>query len=123
MTDYPAGTVLLETRMRYGEISYQETDVVKRVDGWQPSDKNKADLKELHGLTPEAKVTFFSEGNGAISCNVDEKKVAEEIPWWRKCMICVAACAAACWAGFTRCMRGTWAWICDFVRRRCGCTC
>ena len=104
--------------MYYGEISYEERDIVKRVDEWQPSDKNKTDLMEQHGSIPEAKVTFVSEGNGAISWDV-----AEGIPWWRRCAIFVVACAAACWAGFTRCMRVTWEWICGFVRRRCGCGC
>lgn len=56
ITDYPAGTVLLETRMHYGEISYQVPDVVKRVDEWQPPDENKAHLKEKYGSTPTAKI-------------------------------------------------------------------
>ena len=103
--------------MRYGEISYQVPDVVKRVDEWQAPDAEKAHLKEEYGSTPMAKVTFTFKGNGEIEC------VAKEIPWWRRCVICVVSCAVACWAGFTRCMRGTWVWICDFVRRRCGCRC
>jgi len=48
ITDYPAGTVLLETSMRYGEISYQAPDVVKRVDEWQPPDNYKADLQNQY---------------------------------------------------------------------------
>ena len=145
--------MLLEARMRYGEISYEVHDVAKRVDEWQPPDRFKTDLMEQHGLIPEAKVTFVSEGNGAIIWDVAEEipwwrrcgicecaaacwewftrcmratfclNVAEEIPWWRRCAIWVVACAAACWAGFTRCMRVTWEWICGFVRRRCGCGC
>ena len=88
--------------MYYGEISYEEKDIVKRVDEWQPPDKNKTDLMEQHGLLPEVKVTFVNEGNGSISW-----VVAKEIPWWRRCGIRVVACAAACWGGFTRCMRAT----------------
>ena len=117
ITDYPAGTVLLETRMHYGEISYQVPDVVKRVDEWQPPDENKAHLKEKYGSTPTAKVTFVFKGIGEIECAV------AELPWWRKCVICVVACAAACWARFTHCIRATWMWIYDFVSRRCVCGC
>lgn len=111
--------------MRYGEISYEATDVVKRENEWQPPDKYKADLKEQHGLTPEAKVEFVSDGNGAISYSC---VVTEEKPWWRNYCNCVAICVAcaacvycirSCCQGFSRCMRATWAWICNCVRCRC----
>jgi len=90
ITDYPAGTVLLETSMRYGEISYQAPDVVKRVDEWQPPDNYKADLKEQHGLTPEAKVKFVSKGSGTISysCVITKEKPSR----WRRCFSCGVIC-------------------------------
>ena len=85
--------MLLETSMRYGEISFQVADVVKRVEEWQPPDKYKADLKEQHGLTPEAKVEFVSEGNGAISysCVIP----AEKPSWWRRWLSSVVICGDA----------------------------
>ncbi|KAL9963903.1 hypothetical protein ACROYT_G027458 [Oculina patagonica] len=46
--DYPAGTVLLETRMRYGKISYQAKDIVKREDRWQPPDQVETELLERY---------------------------------------------------------------------------
>ena len=114
IVDHPAGTVLLETSMRDGEISYQPTDIVQREGEWQPPDRYKADLKKHHGSTPEAKVKFVSEGNGAISysCVV----VTVEKP----CRQC-SACMTRCWAGFTSCMSATWARICDCAGRRCKC--
>lgn len=94
--------------MRYGEISYQETDVVKREDEWKPPDEYEADLMERYRSSPEAKVKFLSEGNGAIRSVV----IVDETPCWRKCCMFFVNC----FLGFIRCMRVTWAWICNHLR-------
>jgi len=62
--------MLLETRMRYGEISYKTKDVLRRKDNWQPSEKNISDLRKLHRSTYDAKVQFVSQGNGEITMHV-----------------------------------------------------
>lgn len=117
--DYPAGTVLLETRMRYGEISYQETDVVTREDEWKPPDECEADLMARYRSSAEAKVKFLSKGNGDIHFVVN----VDETPCWRKCCMffvnCFLGffrCTRNCFLGFIRCMRVTWAWICNHLR-------
>lgn len=51
IADYPPDTILLKTRMRYGEISYQEKQVKERVNNWLPSEKEKSDLKVYHPTT------------------------------------------------------------------------
>ena len=68
--DYPAGTVLLQTRMRYGEIFFQAEDVLTRKDRWQPSERQETYLREDHRLTPEATVRFISTGYGGVSFEV-----------------------------------------------------
>jgi len=62
--------MLLDTRMRYGEISYEPKDVLRREDHWQPSEKHKSDLRKRHGSTNDAKVQFVSQGNGEITMHV-----------------------------------------------------
>ena len=70
--------MLLETRMRYGEISYQDNDVLRREDSWLPSERNKSDLRRDHSLTYDAKVQFVSQGNGEVTIHV-----VDVTPCWR----------------------------------------
>ena len=56
--------------MRYGEISYEAKDVLKRKDNWQPSERLKSDLRKNHGSTYDAKVQFVSQGNGEVTAHV-----------------------------------------------------
>lgn len=62
--------MLLETRMRRGEISYQKKDVLRRKDHWKPSEKDKSDLMKSHKSTYDAKVQFVSQGNGEVTIHV-----------------------------------------------------
>lgn len=135
--DYPAGTVLLETLMRNGEISYQEADIVQREDQWLPGGEREADLMERYNSTPEATVKFVSGGSGVIRLVV----TAKETPWWHKflncflgclscmrsrfmwCLDCMRSCFVgclgfmrSCFMGCIRCMRRTWAWLRDSCR-------
>ena len=64
--DYPKGTVLLETRLRYGELSYKEADLVRRESGWSPPEEILQSLRQKHGSKPEAKVKLIVEGNGIL---------------------------------------------------------
>ena len=113
--NYPAGTVLLETLMRYGEISYQPTDIVQREGEWKPLGEYEADLMERYRSSPEATVKFLSEGNGAIRSVVTVKKT----PWWRKflnCFLGFLGCMRRCFMRIIRCMRFSWAWLRDRLR-------
>ncbi|XP_068686767.1 uncharacterized protein [Montipora foliosa] len=70
LADYPAGKVLLETRLHYGTISYQAEDIIQWTDRWLPPDRHVAHLKQEFGSTPEAKVQFTAIGNGGVSYDV-----------------------------------------------------
>jgi len=56
-------TVLLETKVRYGEISYNDEDVLERKDGWRPSERQASIVME--DLKPYAvrTVKFFHTGD------------------------------------------------------------
>ena len=69
---YPADTVLLETRMRYGAISYHSEDVLKWKERWQPSERLENDLRMHHQKKPEVKVRFHSDKYGRVQCTVIE---------------------------------------------------
>ena len=58
-----AETILLETKVRYGEISYDDEDVLQRKDGWRPSERQASIVRE--DLKPYAArtVTFFRTGD------------------------------------------------------------
>lgn len=75
--DYPADTVLLDTRLQNGEISYQEEHIVKWIDGWKPSDRHVALLKNQHASTPEAEVVFIAGGNGVVTYSVTPKNAGD----------------------------------------------
>ena len=70
VSDYPANTMLLDTRMRHGEISYDPKDVSTREDHWLPSENYISDLRKRHRSTYDAKVQFVSQGNGDVTVHV-----------------------------------------------------
>lgn len=94
--NYPAGTVLLETRLQNGEISYQEKDIVRWIDGWRPSDGQVTHLMEEFGLTPEATVVFIASGNGGVNYSVTRRSTEDRngcsllFRCLARCLLCVA---------------------------------
>ena len=73
---YPADTVLLDTRMRYGEISYRREDVMKRWnDRWKPPEELENCLRENHQSKPEVKVCFYTDRYGVVQSTVTERKL------------------------------------------------
>nr|XP_058946161.1 uncharacterized protein LOC131774155 [Pocillopora verrucosa] len=58
--------LLLETRMRYGKISFESKDVVTRVENWQPSEEDAKDLEQKWKSTPVAKLKVFGNKSGEI---------------------------------------------------------
>ena len=113
--DYPADTVLLETRLQNGKISYEEEDIVQRIDRWQPSDRQVAHLREDYGSTPEATVVFTARGNGAVNYYVTLKSTGD-----RNGCSSLFRCLARClrWLGNTT----TACLLCvaHHLRRLCG---
>ena len=69
---YPVNAVLLETRIRYGEISYHNEDVLKWKERWQPPERLENDLRKRHQKKPEVKVWFYLDEYGEAQCTVIE---------------------------------------------------
>lgn len=109
--DYPEGTVLLDTHMRYGQISYDEEDVHSWDQRWKPSEKTVRDLGRDWNSKPVAKVLFITNGVGGVYCKVVEVKPLKEgicawlcalfilCIWWcfDKIKACVIACLYCIW--------------------------
>ena len=94
---YLPGTVLLETYLRYGSISFNTEDIFQEEGGWRPTAKQVSDLMSGFKSTPLAKVTFVSTGNGGVSYSV--VKVTTD-DWWERWLswlkrnykVCTVAC-------------------------------
>ena len=71
---YPEGTLLLETRMRHGKISYKEKDILARYRKWKPPKRLVKDLKSEWKKICDAKVMFIAEDADRVSCRVVEVK-------------------------------------------------
>ncbi|XP_073256055.1 uncharacterized protein [Porites lutea] len=80
---YLAGTVLLETYVRYGSISFNREDIFQEEGGWRPTAKQVSDLMSGFKSIPLAKVTFVSTGNAGVSYSV--VKVTTD-DWWQRCL-------------------------------------
>ena len=75
--NFPEGTVLLETRLRYGELSYTERDLVTKESTWRPPEEISKSLQRKYATTREAEVKIEVKENNKIVQNV-----AIIYPWW-----------------------------------------
>ena len=76
--------MLLETKVRYGEISYNDEDVLERKDGWGPSERQASIVME--DLKPYAvrTVKFFrTGGDPAVKFSYDQRTLPT--PFWEAC--------------------------------------
>ncbi|KAL9963904.1 hypothetical protein ACROYT_G027459 [Oculina patagonica] len=74
-------SVMLETQLRYGKISF-ESDDVKKWDGtWQPPEILKESLEERWKSTRLANLTIFIDENGAVCTKVEPQNI------WNYCSI------------------------------------
>ena len=64
--DYPEGTVLLETKLRYGKLSYKKDDLVTRYKTWNPPKEIVESLKQKHASTVEAQVKIEFRKNRIV---------------------------------------------------------
>ncbi|XP_022804644.1 uncharacterized protein LOC111341874 isoform X2 [Stylophora pistillata] len=58
--------LLLETRIRYGKISYESKDVVTWVESWQPSERDAEDLEQKCKSTPVATLKMYGDKSGEL---------------------------------------------------------
>ena len=64
--DYPEGTVLLETKLRYGKLSYKKDDLVTRYKTWNPRKEIVESLKQNHASIAEAQVKIEFRKNRIV---------------------------------------------------------
>lgn len=90
--DHPEGTVLLDTRVRYGEISDKKEDVKVWDRSWQPSERAVQDLKREWKTVPLANVQFIVNANGGVICNVFKVPNKSMLAHSPGITICTGAC-------------------------------
>ena len=71
---YPKGTLLLETCMRHGKISYKEKDVLAWYRKWKPPERHVKNLKSEWKKICDAKVKFIAEDADRVSYRVVKVK-------------------------------------------------
>jgi len=76
--NFPEGTLLLDTRLRFGELSYADDDLVVRENTWYPPEEILQSLRRQFGSTPEVQVKLVVRQNTVVQ-NVYILKH----PWWR----------------------------------------
>jgi len=100
-------TVFLETKVRYGEISYKDEDVLQRKDGWRPSESQASIVME--DLEPYAvrTVKFFGTGDDpAVKFSYDKLRPSD--PQEDACgMVCRIVCRAV-FRGISSLRRCSW---------------
>jgi len=84
---YPDGTVLLDTLVLYGKISYEVENVKIWERGWMPSERAVLDLEREWKSVPVANVQFVVNTVGGVNCNVLEVQSPDKgLFSWVKCM-------------------------------------
>ena len=134
--------MLLETKVCYGEISYNDEDVLKRKDEWRPSERQASIVME--DLRPYAvrTVKFFrTDGDPAVKFSYDKRTLLR--PFWearrggirlgnvvsrcRNALFMCHRCLIFCWCMFkecmitcflylVRCLGFLWGWCSDWFR-------
>ena len=116
--------ILLEAKVRYGKISYEDGDVLQRERGWRPSPKLEADVETDLKSYPVRIVTFYQCSNGSITYKYDKlnssRRTSDQVIWG----VMVACCEilAQCCGILAQCFRDIWGWCRDryFVWALCG---
>ena len=101
--------VLLKTKVRYGEISYNDEDVLQRKDGWRPSERQAWIVMEELKPYAARTVTFFRTGDDPVVKSFYDKRLLRStvlarhfLEAWRRtirrsrCLICMFCCLHFC---------------------------
>lgn len=76
---YLEGTVLLDTIMCFGRISYEEEDLKVWDRRWQPSETMVRHLSNDWMLRPLANVRFVATANGGVSSSVRPQNILSSL--------------------------------------------
>ena len=125
-------TVLLETKVRYGEISYNDEDVLQRKDGWRASERQASIvMKDLKPYAVRTVKFFRTGGDLAVKFSYDNRTPAvtgyNGMSRSRKCLFMCHSCLIFCWVMFkecmiicflylVRCLGFLWGWCRDWFR-------
>ena len=60
-SDTPKKALMLKTAIRHGVISYKESDVAERKEGWKPPPQLESELLQKWKNVPKAKLEIYSE--------------------------------------------------------------
>ncbi|KAJ7376875.1 hypothetical protein OS493_031753 [Desmophyllum pertusum] len=71
-------TLLLETRLRHGRISYGDEDVKQRLDGWTSPEYLAKNLLKDWKSTAEAELLIYRENKTGVINKVDVRAVKED---------------------------------------------
>ena len=58
--------MVLDTKLRYGELSYEVDDLVKREESWDPPQEMRQTLKRKYKSIPEAQVMVEVRQNTVV---------------------------------------------------------
>ena len=136
--DYLEGMVLLDTLMRYGQISYDKRHVVRWDHRWHPSEKTVQDLERDWKLITVARVQFRTDGVSGVYCEVFK---VDLISMWgfgfvrwvsnNPIKFCLVSCCVflpiyvccdkikPCIIGSFHCIRGTLISFSEWLREKC----
>lgn len=104
--------ILLEAKVRYGKISYEDEDVLQREREWRPSLKLEADVETDLKSYPVSTVTFYQTGDGSITYKYDKLKPSPRTSEVACCGIPAQCCGilAQCCRSLAQCFRDIWGW-------------
>ena len=103
--NYPEGVVLIDTRMYYGEISYDDEDVQSWDQRWRPSEKAVRALRRDWRSIPVAKVSFITNNVGRVNYTPVEVKTCKDGFWSRLCAL-FTLCLRWCFEKIKACVIG-----------------
>lgn len=84
-TDISKKALMLKTSIRYGVISYKESDVVERKDDWNPPPQLVSDLRHKWKHAPRADLEIYSgKEPGELRVVVKDSPVSRIMTGYRK---------------------------------------
>ena len=91
---YQGDTILLQAKVRFGKISYEDVDVLQRKPGWRPSEKQKSDVMEDLKSDAVCIVTFYQTLDGLVSYSHYKRKPLDRWVFYLYFLIwrCIVSC-------------------------------
>ena len=101
--------ILLQAKVRFGKISYEDVDVLQRKPGWRPSEKQKSDVMEDLKSDAVRIVTFYQTKDGSVTYEYDKPAPSDR----QGCCYLIWRCIVACFWGLVHYLRLFCRWCSD----------